>query len=141
MVYLDTSLLVAAFTHETMTAQVQKFLSNNSDKELLISAWSIAEYSSALAIKVRTKQIDLSQRATASAIFNRLAAESLTVLDVASSHFNTAAKFADQYNLGLRAGDALHLAIAFSVGATVYTLDQRQAEAGPPLGVSTQLLK
>jgi len=34
----------------------------------------------------------------------------------------------------------LHLAVASEQGATVYTLDQRLAEAGPPLGVSTLLL-
>jgi predicted nucleic acid-binding protein len=47
---------------------------------------------------------------------------------------------ADWPALGLRAGDALHLAIASQHGATVYTLDQRIAEAGPALGVSAQLL-
>jgi uncharacterized protein len=42
--------------------------------------------------------------------------------------------------LGLRAADALHLAIASERGAIVHTLDQRLAEAGPVLGVPTQLL-
>ena len=35
---------------------------------------------------------------------------------------------------------ALHLATASEHGATVHTLDQRLAEAGPVLGVPTQLL-
>lgn len=56
------------------------------------------------------------------------------------SHFRTAAKFVDQNALGLRAGDALHLAIAAELGATVQTLDQRLAEAGPVLGVMTKLM-
>ena len=55
-------------------------------------------------------------------------------------HFRAAAKFVDQHGLGLRAGDALHLATASEHGATVHTLDLRLAEAGPALGVPTQLL-
>jgi predicted nucleic acid-binding protein len=41
--------------------------------------------------------------------------------------------------LNLRTGDALHLATASEHGATVHTLDQLLAEAGPVLGVPTQL--
>ena len=48
--------------------------------------------------------------------------------------------FVDQHTLGLRAGDALHLATASEHGASVHTLDQRLAQAGPLLGVPTQLL-
>jgi len=59
---------------------------------------------------------------------------------VTGGHFRAAAKFLDQHALGLRAGDALHLATASEHGATLYTLDQRLAEAGPVLGVPTQLL-
>jgi hypothetical protein len=54
--------------------------------------------------------------------------------------FRTAAAFADQYRPGLRAGDALHLAVAFENGATLRTLDRRLAEAGPALGVMTLLV-
>ena len=49
----------------------------------------------------------------------------------------TAARFADQHALGLRAADALHLAVCADLGATLCTLDRRLHEAGPPLGVST----
>jgi len=95
--------------------------------------------SSAMAIKLRTGQIDLEQRAAALAMFNKLVSESFTVLSVTGGHFRVAARFVDQHALGLRAGDALHLATASEHGATVRTLDQRLAEAGLVLGVPTQL--
>ncbi len=93
-----------------------------------------------MAIKLRAGQIDLEQRAAALAIFNKLGAESLTVLPVTGGQFRAAARFADQHTLGLRAGDALHLAVASEHGATVHTLDRRLAEAGPALGVPTRLM-
>jgi predicted nucleic acid-binding protein len=73
-------------------------------------------------------------------MFNKMAAESFTVRAITGAHFRIAARFVDQHGLGLRAGDALHLAAASEHGATVHTLDRRMAEAGPVLGVPTQLL-
>ena len=75
-----------------------------------------------------------------SASAGTMSAETFTVLPVSGAQFRTAARFADQHALGLRAGDALHLAICEDHGATLCTLDRRLGEAGPALGVKATML-
>jgi uncharacterized protein len=54
--------------------------------------------------------------------------------------FRVAARLADQSELNLRAGDALHLAICANHGASLCTLDRRLAEAAPRVGVPVREL-
>jgi len=138
--YLDTSLLIAALTNEPKTESMHAWLVAQSSADLAISDWVTTEFSSALSIKLRTGQIDTTDRMEALALLTRLAADSFTVLPVTRSQFQTGARFADQHALGLRAGDSLHLAVCADHGATLCTLDRRLADAGPALGVKTMLL-
>ncbi len=140
MLYLDTSGLVSALTKEADTARSQTWLAKQETSELTISDWTVTEFTSALSIKLRTGCLDAEHRAAALSAFTRLSAESLRVLRVAREDFHTAARYADQSELNLRAGDALHLAICANHGATACTLDRRLAEAAPRVGVESALL-
>ena len=138
--YLDTSLLVAALTHEAETPRMQAWLAAQQAGDLAISDWVVTEFSSALSIKLRTGQLQPAHRADALALFTQLATDSFLRLSVGALQFRAAARITDQYRLGLRAGDALHLAICADHGATLCTLDRRLGEAGAALGVKTMVL-
>lgn len=140
MRYVDTSILVAALTREAETARMQKWLAAQRPGAMTISVWVATEFSAALSVKLRTREIEASHRADALAAFAALCADSLVVLAASGVNFRTAALFADQSQLGLRAGDALHLAICAEHGAELCTLDRRLSGAGSALGVKTKLL-
>lgn len=141
MRYVDTSLLVAALLNEKSTPLAQRWLGGQPAGELAISDWVVTEFSAALSMKLRTGDLEQPQRNEVLAFFTRLKEASFHVLPVSRLDFQTAARFADQYSTGLRAGDALHLAIATHHGASLYTLDRRLVEIGQALGVDSVLVR
>lgn len=140
MRYVDTSLLVAALLNEKSTAMAQRWLGAQPAGELAISDWVVTEFSAALSMKLRTGELEPPQRNEVLAFFTRLTEASFHVLPVSPPVFQTAARFADQYASGLRAGGALHLAIASHHGAGLHTLDRRLVEMGQGLGIHATLV-
>ena len=139
-VYLDTSLLVSALTGEASTPRVNDWLRKQAGGTLFISDWTHTEVASALSIKMRTGELTLVRRADALFRFAELAGSSLPTLAVVGTHFELAAGYAGRHELALRAGDALHLAIAQSGGHSVATLDIRMMNAALQLGIPIEAI-
>jgi predicted nucleic acid-binding protein len=137
ILYLDTSVLVAVFTPEADSGRVVAWMSRQAHEDFAVSDWVVTEFSAALSVKLRRRQIAPAHQAAALARFGQFCADNASVLPVVREHFQAAAEFADRYAIGLRAGDALHLAITAEHGAILCTLDRRLGEAGPRLGIAT----
>jgi predicted nucleic acid-binding protein len=97
----------------------------------------VAEFSSALSLKLRTGQLAIADRATALTKFSQTVADTFLILPIFGSHFRDAARFADRHTLGLRASDALHIAICVNHGATLCSLDSGMNKAAEAVGVKT----
>jgi uncharacterized protein len=136
--YCDTSLLIPAFLPEEASSRVLEWIAGREPGTLIVSDWSITEFSSALSIKVRSGKLTLDKRADVLASWASLRKTSLITLSVGPAHFRTAANYAERIELGLRAGDALHLAIAAANGCGMATLDNVQASAGLQLGIPVE---
>lgn len=91
-----------------------------------------------MGIKVRSKHLKAEQSRKALGLMNALALalDSLQVITPQRSDHAQAIVLLGQHALGLRAGDALHLAIAQNRGAQgFYTLDRRLLDAARQLKI------
>lgn len=128
MIYLDTSVLGALFFREPGAVRLLDQLEPLRRDGLLVSAWTLTEMASVGDIKQRTGAIDSAMRQQAMAQFQRFVSAELRTVEVEPADFRSAALFIDA-PLALRAGDALHVAIAHRCGARLASLDRRLNEA------------
>jgi predicted nucleic acid-binding protein len=136
MVYLDTSLVVPIFIREPSSEAIIGWLQSSS-APLAMSDWTLVEFASATSIKVRTGQITRNTAKHAITHANAFAQKHCTVATPGRESFQRAAELASESGLNLRAGDALHLAIAASLNATaVVSLDEEMIAAAKVLGMT-----
>jgi len=139
MLYIDTCVLVAVLMPEAHSTTAAAFLEQAS-APLAISSWSITEIHSALGLKVRTKALSASQAEAVLQGFERSLAPGLLELELEPQDFRNANACLGGWRSSLRAGDALHLAIASGRGATLCSLDAPFVAAAQQLGLDAQLL-
>jgi len=134
MLYLDTSVLVPLFVPEPESSSMRAWFDAQAGETLAISDWTLTEFASAMGIKVRDKGLKPDQAQKACDLMEKLAADSFKVFTPTRSDYGRATEHLGYHALGLRAGDALHLAIAQNEDAKyLYTLDRRLIEAARKL--------
>jgi uncharacterized protein len=139
MRYIDTSVLIAYLTPEAGSAVAEEFMLS-AGEPLAVSSWSEVELLSALGAKVRNRQLSKAEAHEVVDTYSRLVAPQLHRISVDDADHRQAVFLLDGWRTALRAGDGLHLAIAATHDATVYTLDRGMANAGALLGIPIEFV-
>ena len=131
MIYCDASLVVTALAVELRTAEARRWFSDHDGDVLATSLWVETEIASALAQKQRQKLLTEPERRT---LFGqwRLLSSGWSMIEIESEHFVAAGALT---NSGLRAGDALHLAVAAERHAALATRDRDLARVAREQGL------
>lgn len=125
MLYLDTSFVAPLVLNEDVSPQVEAFLEKQAPGSLAISQWTRVEFCSLMAREVRMKHLNPRTAESVIAEFEALVQESCQVWLPGAADYDLARSLLARFDTGLRAGDALHLAIARNQGAeTILTLDE-----------------
>ena len=126
--YFDTSVLIPLFFNEAGTAAARDQIALEAD--VWVSHWTLAEFSSAVAFKLRSAQVHEPTAKTARRLFHELVTSRLTVVDVLREDFLNAAGLCESLpEPGLRTPDALHLAVAQRLGLVMVSFDHALTSA------------
>lgn len=131
MIYFDTSFLAPLVLPESTSDKIAAFVRRLPVEGLTVSHWTRVEFSSLIARDVRMSVLDAAAGARADARFEAMVDASFAVLLPNADDFGLAKRYLGKFNTGLRAGDALHLAIAGNrQAAAIYSLDKGLLMAG-----------
>ena len=140
MRYFDTSFLTPLIRVETTSSRIARFLAGQPIGELAVSLWTEVEFASLLARDVRMGAIRADEARTADNLFEDVIRQSFVVLPPGADDYALARRYLHNYETGLRAGDALHLAIAGNHQAeAIYSLDKTMIKAGKILGLPVDI--
>lgn len=134
-VYLDTSVLVALLTNDPLTARATAFLRANAPV-LVLSDFVAAEFASAMARRVRTRELAPEDARAAFTTLDTWAARTTRRVETTSADVSAAEAFLRRLDLTLLTPDALNIAIAQRVGAALATFDVKMAASARTLGVN-----
>ena len=132
--------MVSILAYENSTPMANDWLDHQEAGSLAISGWLETELSAALSRKIRTGRLKDTERDTLMLRFTTDMLPGLARLDTNRKHFRLAAAIAQRHDLGIRSGDALHLAIAASNRLTLVTFDKPFAAGAITLGYNVELI-
>jgi predicted nucleic acid-binding protein len=131
--YLDASALLPLFIEETRTNQAHESLRGN---VLIISDFAIAEFSSGVARRTRAGEINDSGAASVFAALDAWTLKATRREALTAGDVNVAISLVRRLDLGLRAPDAVNIAIAQRCAATLLTFDEKMAQSARSLGMT-----
>ncbi len=135
-IYLDASVLVAFWIGgDSLNARASELLRGASGI-VVLSDFAAAEFSSAVARRVRSGEIGTDQAWAGFADFDAWRSRATQRLEIVSSDVSVADAYLRRLDLNLRAPDAIHIAMADRIGATLATFDRRLGDCARNLGVA-----
>lgn len=137
--YLDASAIVPTLIEEGGTESVDRFLASATEP-LVVSDLAATEVASALSRLVRTKLLHRDEANSLLDEFDAWRATATVEIDFQPSDFRLARLFVRNFDLALRAPDALHAAICRRADHQLVTLDGRLARAAEAFGVTVHNL-
>jgi predicted nucleic acid-binding protein len=140
VLYFDTSFLAPLILPEATSDQIAAFVRRLPAEEFAVSHWTQVEFSSLIGREVRMGSLDAQAAARADARFEAMMDESFTILLPNADDFSLAKRYLGQFETGLRAGDAFHLAVANNHrAAVIYSLDKTLLKAGKILDLPVSM--
>jgi predicted nucleic acid-binding protein len=136
-VYLDTSVIVSMFTTDAHTPRAATFLARAKDR-LALSDWVATEFTSALAIGIRIGRLTAYEREAAESAFQSWHDREPFAFAVEPNDIRVARSLIRLTAHPLRAGDALHIAIAQRMGCSLGTFDAGMRDAAIDLGMQAE---
>jgi predicted nucleic acid-binding protein len=134
VIYADTSLLLPIYVPEANSELANRAVQG--ETELLISDLTVAEFLVGLARKVKLGTLPSERADEVRAAFEQHMSEGfLQRVALVGSHSEAAGQLASRSPVMLRTLDAIHLAVAVELEATLATLDGRLSDAAHALGV------
>jgi uncharacterized protein len=133
--YLDASILVALLTIDPLNARADAFL-DAGPVGLIVSDFAAAEFSSAIARRVRTHEITRETAQADLANFDLWTVRLAHQVEITPGDVTAAQTYLRRLDLTLLTPDALHIAIAWRLDATLVTFDQRMASSARALGMA-----
>jgi uncharacterized protein len=135
--YFDTSVVIPLYVKETTSGACQAFV-NSHKGQLTLSHWTMVEVYSGFSLLKRTGVLQASDMTLITQTLEQQSKLYFSMLDVQASDFLSAKAFLAQntFSLNLRAGDALHIAVAQNHSLNLVTSDSTMAKAARALGVN-----
>jgi predicted nucleic acid-binding protein len=133
-VYLDASVLVPLFIDDPHTSKAEQLLAPAA--VLMVSDFAAAEFASALARRLRMRELTEDDARSAFALFDRWTGVETQYVRLLPEDLAGASALLRRLELPIRTPDAVNIVIAQRLGAHLATFDQRMAQCARRLGLS-----